>query len=428
MKSTVIGLNLRTLSKTIRLMAKYSEEIKILVINDCLILQSVNFDSTLFCQVTFEKNFFTSFQNDDDFECKVDIRSIGFVFRVVSLDKMTNVCKIKMDNSMDHIIFHMECPNRIRRNYRIPIMKNNDHQRCPVPLSQQLSNPTLRCSAYTMNESIKPFPLSTDEIIIWTFRDYLGFKTYFETNYDGPMTEFCVSSTYFRMMDSVYNYTNDMSIALNLKELRSFLDFAMHRNQVISAYLQSDGKPIEFMFKNSDGCSASIMMGTIDLKNDSQPAIPPAFRITHQITDDSSSGSVLQNVSLDSRAISHEIPMNHSSMGKESIHHDVSTFIGNVTNSSLPNQSIGQQQLSLLDQREQSMDTASDHPIRDEFIPQNIDQNDDDNNIDISKEIYQEIENSDNELTSSQSHFVFGDQSFEPYATLAPYSEYEVTE
>lgn len=341
---------------------------------------------------------------------------------------MTNVCKIKMDNSMDHIIFHMECPNRIRRNYRIPIMKNNDHQRCPVPLSQQLSNPTLRCSAYTMNESIKPFPLSTDEIIIWTFRDYLGFKTYFETNYDGPMTEFCVSSTYFRMMDSVYNYTNDMSIALNLKELRSFLDFAMHRNQVISAYLQSDGKPIEFMFKNSDGCSASIMMGTIDLKNDSQPAIPPAFRITHQITDDSSSGSVLQNVSLDSRAISHEIPMNHSSMGKESIHHDVSTFIGNVTNSSLPNQSIGQQQLSLLDQREQSMDTASDHPIRDEFIPQNIDQNDDDNNIDISKEIYQEIENSDNELTSSQSHFVFGDQSFEPYATLAPYSEYEVTE
>ena len=72
MKSTVIGLNLRTLSKTIRLMAKYSEEIKILVINDCLILQSVNFDSTLFCQVTFEKNFFTSFQNDDDFETNTD--------------------------------------------------------------------------------------------------------------------------------------------------------------------------------------------------------------------------------------------------------------------------------------------------------------------------------------------------------------------
>lgn len=85
MKSKVIGLNLRTLSKSIRLMAKISAEVKILATKDGLVFQTVNVEETLFCQIVFEKNFFTMFQNDEDFECKVDIRSLLMVFKVLSL-------------------------------------------------------------------------------------------------------------------------------------------------------------------------------------------------------------------------------------------------------------------------------------------------------------------------------------------------------
>ena len=369
---------------------------------------------------------------------------------------------------MDRINFRMECPNRVKRIFSIPILENNDHKRCPVPISRQMSKPTLQCDANTMFELFKPFPLSADEIIFWTFRDHLSFKTYYENDYEGPMTEFCVSSALFNTNDSFYNYTNEMSNAFDLRDLRAFLDFAVHRNRIISAYLQSNGNPIEFTFKNSNGCSASIIMATIDLETSTQRPVPPTFRTTRRIVDDSSSGSVMQNTSLDTRT-SQEIPMNQSM--EQLSNHVLNSTISRITNSSPPDELMQVQSnqhasnsistfssvttsaippTSSEDSMEQQSSehisssgitsatrshsssnqpsdkqpspisnqsaNASDHLMQTENIEPNNDF-DNDNDDDFGDEIIKQImmEDNDNELTSSQFHFLRGDHDGDNY-------------
>ncbi|OTF70152.1 cell cycle checkpoint control protein RAD9A-like protein, partial [Euroglyphus maynei] len=365
---------------------------------------------------------------------QLELINFTTIFSIWLSDKITNSCEIQMDNSMDRIHFHMDCPNRVKRLYSIPIMENQDHLRCPIPISRKMSKPTLQCDANTMIELFKPFPLSTDEIIVWIFRDHLSFKTYFETDYDGPITEFCVSLASFRSNDFAYNYTNDMTIAFDLKELRGFLDFAIHRNRIILAYLQPDGKPIEFMFENSNDCSSSLIMSTINLENSSQPLIPPTFQTILRIVDDSSSGSVRPDSLDTTRSSTQEMPMNPS-MEQQSNVHVLDSTIGNITNSSPAKASMEQQsshpvltttidpvdQSITVDTKQSSIlerkcEESGDHPLETNIDPNDDLDADDDNDMNIIEEIYRDlIIDSNTELTFSQLNFLRGDKDGDKY-------------
>lgn len=87
MRCKTVGLNLRILSKAVRLMSKYSDYMNILAHQNGLTFQAANDSKSVFCEVMFGKEFFASFDLTEDFECTVDMRSLVLVFRIINLGK-----------------------------------------------------------------------------------------------------------------------------------------------------------------------------------------------------------------------------------------------------------------------------------------------------------------------------------------------------
>lgn len=66
-------------------MSKYSEHVTILVKDSGLVFQAVNDSKSAFCEVIFAKQFFATYSFSGSFECRVDIKSLILVFRIINL-------------------------------------------------------------------------------------------------------------------------------------------------------------------------------------------------------------------------------------------------------------------------------------------------------------------------------------------------------
>lgn len=91
MRCTVVGQHLRILSKSVRLMSKYSEQVTVLVKDNGIIFQAVNDSKSAFCEVILSNQFFSNYKLEENFECKVDIKSLGLVFKVINLGLLNNL-------------------------------------------------------------------------------------------------------------------------------------------------------------------------------------------------------------------------------------------------------------------------------------------------------------------------------------------------
>lgn len=87
MRCTIVGQNLRVLSKAIRLMSKYSDEANLLARDFGIVLQAINSSRSVFCEVIFGREFFSFFDFTKEFECRIEIRSLLLVFKIVNLGK-----------------------------------------------------------------------------------------------------------------------------------------------------------------------------------------------------------------------------------------------------------------------------------------------------------------------------------------------------
>ena len=67
-------------------MAKYAEQVIISATENSVLFQVVNDLNSVFAEVEFKKDFFAEYSTDGfPFDCKVDVRSLILVFRVINL-------------------------------------------------------------------------------------------------------------------------------------------------------------------------------------------------------------------------------------------------------------------------------------------------------------------------------------------------------
>lgn len=88
MKCTIVGQHLKIISKSVRLLSKFSEQAIILAKEDKLTFQAVNDTKSAFTEVIFRKEFFASYDHQEEFECRVDVKSLLLVFRMINLGRL----------------------------------------------------------------------------------------------------------------------------------------------------------------------------------------------------------------------------------------------------------------------------------------------------------------------------------------------------
>lgn len=87
MKGVIIGGHLKVISKSIRLMSKYSDDMTMVVQDSGLVFRAVSDSKTSYVEVHYKKDFFSTYTFDQEMTCSVSIKSMFLVFKVVSLGK-----------------------------------------------------------------------------------------------------------------------------------------------------------------------------------------------------------------------------------------------------------------------------------------------------------------------------------------------------
>lgn len=179
-----------------------------------------------------------------------------------------------MDTSIHKIKVEMRCKNYIHREYVIPYMENEE-LRCPL-VSSKMSKPSLKSSAKFLVDVFGNFVHSTKEATIWMFDNNIRFKNFIERDaanyYEVPTTNFTYLATDF----SAYNFLRPLSVTCNIKDIKSFIEFGCHQNQLINTYIQGDSRPIELNFNcTSDSYTARLVLATFEFDSSQQPQAPP---------------------------------------------------------------------------------------------------------------------------------------------------------
>ena len=86
MKCVVVGQRIKVVCKAVRLLSKYAERVTIVANASSVVFQAVNDSKSAFTEVEFKKDFFAEYSTaGGPFECKVDIKSLVLVFRIIIL-------------------------------------------------------------------------------------------------------------------------------------------------------------------------------------------------------------------------------------------------------------------------------------------------------------------------------------------------------
>lgn len=179
-----------------------------------------------------------------------------------------------MDKENHKIKVEMRVKNHIHREYVIPFMEH-EVLRCPL-VSTKMANPTMKSSAKFLTEVFSNFVQSTKEATIWLFDNNIRFKNFMEKDapnyYEVANTNFTILATEF----SAYNYVHPFSVTFNVKDVKSFVEFGCHQNQIINTYLLNDLSPIELNFIcTSDNYAARVVLATFEFDASTQPQPPP---------------------------------------------------------------------------------------------------------------------------------------------------------
>lgn len=190
----------------------------------------------------------------------------------------------------------MKCKNGIYREFFIPY---SDCNVIPCARVSDRIMPSLRAPSRIFSEIFQHFAYSTTEATLWLCENYISFKTFIENDdvnyYNIPSTSFSYSSRDFNL----YNHNTDITITFNVRDIKPFMDFALHSNQQVNVFLQNDSKPIEFMFNNnSDAYSSLIIVATIQCPESDQP-VPPVVSNLRTLT---SAAPLDQSISSNSRS------------------------------------------------------------------------------------------------------------------------------
>ncbi|CAG2165957.1 unnamed protein product [Oppiella nova] len=297
MKCKIVGQNLKAFSKAIRVFAKISSEVLINVDNRSMKLQAINDNKTAFVDIKFDSNFFASFECTVDTKCKLFLKSLILVFRVVNIDKVVDNCTVIMDESMPRVVFEMKCLNGISREYFVPYMEStNLHYNSTVTAV----NPSFKVQSKVLYECLHNFSTETRDVSLWLTPQEIQFKSYFDDiEEQNIMTSFAYGSRYFHN----YCVNNDIHVTFDVKDLKTFLDFTIFRNQPLDCYFQASGSPIEFRMTSSDHYSATLILATHDFPDDLLPEPPSLNRRT---VSSNRSLSLLRTGSLT------EVPVNHT--------------------------------------------------------------------------------------------------------------------
>lgn len=248
------------------------------------------------------------------------------------LDRLAEKCIIKMDKENSKIKFDMRVKNLVHREFVIPYMEN-EVIRCPL-ISSKMNRPTLKSSAKFLSEVFSNFAQSSKEATIWLFDTSVRFKSFIEKDaanyYEVPSTSFTYRATDF----STYNYIRPLSITCNIKDVKSFVEFGCHQNQLINTYFQSNSNPIEFNFTcTSDSYLARVVLATFDFDSSHQPQ-PPPFNPSQRSSHPSQQTCTTLNYSMSS-----------SSMADQN-HHQQTTIQNDSVNFSMNSASISTNHLS----------------------------------------------------------------------------------
>ncbi|CAG2102513.1 unnamed protein product [Medioppia subpectinata] len=246
-------------------------------------LQAINDNKTAFIQIQFDMNFFSSFECIVDTKCKLLLKSLILVFRVVNLDKTVENCTIIMDETMPRVVFDMKCLNGVSREYFVPYMESSNLQYNSIINSM---NPSFKVQSKQLSECLHNFSNETKDVTLWLKPQQILFKSYFDDiEEQNIMTSFEYNSRHFQN----YCVNQDITVTFDVKDLRTFLDFTSLRDQTIECYFQASGKPIEFAMKSNDYYLAKLTLATHDFPDGLTPVPPSMNRTVAQSSHQSSS-------------------------------------------------------------------------------------------------------------------------------------------
>ncbi|XP_054166977.1 cell cycle checkpoint control protein RAD9B-like [Oppia nitens] len=275
MKCKIVGQNLRVFSKAVRLFCRLSDEVLICVDTNSMRLQCINSLKTGFIELHFERSFFATFESNCETKCKLFLKSMMLVFRVVNIDKSVDSCTIIMDESMPRVVFEMKCPNAITREYFVPYMEStvlHYNSRIATP------DPTFKVQSKQLSECLHNFSNDTKDITLWLTSQQILFKNYYDdVDEHSLMTSFAYSAREFHN----YNFIEEITVTFDVKDLKAFIEFTLFRDQRIDCYFEATGKPIEFRTHSDNYFSAKLILATHDFPESQCPNPPtPALNQT----------------------------------------------------------------------------------------------------------------------------------------------------
>ncbi|XP_015189276.1 PREDICTED: cell cycle checkpoint control protein RAD9A [Polistes dominula] len=271
MKCVIPGGNVKILAKAIHALAKIGDEMYLQSQSNNLSFRAVNMASSAYAHFTFYENYFSYYdiddlEEDEALKCKISMRSAMTVFKTPNvIDKQVETCHIELKPNADFLFITLNYKNSIIKRHILPIIDGETMQAKYVidGAANQLS-----AQSTVFVDAIQNFQQNLIEITLEILQQKVLLRNYAEDT--SSITNITRTQlVLFRGEFDKYSVNTETVITFCMKELKAILNFAELVKLPINIYLETAGRPVVFVIKNST-FEANLVLSTLNPDVNSQ--------------------------------------------------------------------------------------------------------------------------------------------------------------